>query len=420
MECQVCLQKTDKVKRKLVTCEDCEYQCCKVCITNYMNTLHVPLDCMNCHAEWNQLFLSKNITKAFVKGEYKEHLRNIYYEREMSTLSNCIPYMESEKNVIKIQKEFADNRKAIKELQEKNRDLLENLRNEKAFLSGQSNSATPLQPEKTIDIRGRCPKQNCNGFVTRNWSCVTCDTKVCKSCMEEKLDDHECNEDTVQSIQDIRNNTKLCPNCKVRVFRIEGCSQMWCTHCNTAFDWTTGNVIRNIRFFHNPHYIEYQRNRMDEDIFSKINRTTFDRTFKNRLVIIIRHINHTRDYIEVHDTERSTEILIRKYKIKYIRNQITSDILKLKLEQLSSKKIFSNECNKIIVNFCNQIEKIIQSNLTTKYGEAADKQNLIDHLIDETDHKYFYMYNVVRSSFNKQKNKFNNMLEVVGILPDEN
>ena len=39
---------------------------------------------------------------------------------------------------------------------------------------------------------------------------------------------------------------------------VKNCNQMWCTHCNIAFSWTTGRKINgNI---HNPHYFEWLNN----------------------------------------------------------------------------------------------------------------------------------------------------------------
>ena len=49
------------------------------------------------------------------------------------------------------------------------------------------------------------------------------------------------------------------------IHKIDGCSQMWCTSCSTAFDWKTGKLSTGR--IHNPHFFEFQkRSREHADI----------------------------------------------------------------------------------------------------------------------------------------------------------
>ena len=41
------------------------------------------------------------------------------------------------------------------------------------------------------------------------------------------------------------------------IFKISGCSQMWCPDCHTAFDWRSGAIETGM--VHNPHFYEFQR-----------------------------------------------------------------------------------------------------------------------------------------------------------------
>ena len=75
-----------------------------------------------------------------------------------------------------------------------------------------------------------------------------------------KNDEHECDENDVKSAIIIKKSTKACPSCGVRIARAYGCSQMWCTECNTAFSWATGKVLNTHVGFHNPHYAEWIQN----------------------------------------------------------------------------------------------------------------------------------------------------------------
>jgi hypothetical protein len=70
---------------------------------------------------------------------------------------------------------------------------------------------------------------------------------------------HECNPDNLASAKLIDADTRGCPKCGARVYKISGCNQMFCTACNDcAFDWVTGRIETVI---HNPHYYEFQRQR---------------------------------------------------------------------------------------------------------------------------------------------------------------
>ncbi|NDJ15421.1 MAG: hypothetical protein EBY17_30270, partial [Acidobacteriia bacterium] len=78
--------------------------------------------------------------------------------------------------------------------------------------------------------------------------------------LTELKHNHVCKPEDVESVKEIRQHSRLCPSCKSRIFRISGCDTMWCTQCNTGFNWRTGMVINDARDLHNPHYIEFIRN----------------------------------------------------------------------------------------------------------------------------------------------------------------
>jgi hypothetical protein len=104
----------------------------------------------------------------------------------------------------------------------------------------------------------RCPTTTgCEGFVGLNWKCGMCETKVCKECREVLDAEHACNPDTVASVKALTKEAKPCPKCATMISKIDGCDQMWCTCCKTAFSWCTGQIETAI--VHNPHYFEYLR-----------------------------------------------------------------------------------------------------------------------------------------------------------------
>lgn len=119
--------------------------------------------------------------------------------------------------------------------------------------------AGPSKERKTF-VRA-CPAEGCRGFLSSAWKCGMCNIFVCPQCHEikgEKRDvPHECKPENVETAKLLAKDTKGCPNCGVRIFKISGCDQMYCVECNTAFSWNTGQIAKgNI---HNPHYYEYLR-----------------------------------------------------------------------------------------------------------------------------------------------------------------
>ena len=53
----------------------------------------------------------------------------------------------------------------------------------------------------------------------------------------------------------LNKDTKPCPHCGTMIFKISGCSQIFCVDCHTAWDWNTSKIITGV--IHNPHYYEF-------------------------------------------------------------------------------------------------------------------------------------------------------------------
>lgn len=103
----------------------------------------------------------------------------------------------------------------------------------------------------------KCADPECNGFVSSRWKCGLCDKWTCSDCHEIKSDDdHKCDPDTLATAKLLSKDTKGCPKCQIMISKIDGCDQMWCTQCHTAFSWKTGQIETKI---HNPHYYEWRR-----------------------------------------------------------------------------------------------------------------------------------------------------------------
>jgi hypothetical protein len=108
----------------------------------------------------------------------------------------------------------------------------------------------------------KCPAEDCRGFLSTGWKCGTCQEFFCSDCHAKKAgqkdDNHVCNADAKATASMISKETRPCPKCGVRISKIDGCNQMWCTSCHTTFSWNTGQLLLNT-ITHNPHYYEYLR-----------------------------------------------------------------------------------------------------------------------------------------------------------------
>eukprot|EP00959_Pyramimonas_sp_CCMP1952_P413780 8669924-Pyramimonas_sp.AAC.1 len=102
-----------------------------------------------------------------------------------------------------------------------------------------------------------CPVDGCRGIVMLPaHACGLCTTTLCPHChsvcstastsstsstfssTSEAV--HVCDPKDIQTVAEILRNTRACPKCATRIHRIDGCDQMWCTRCHTAFHWQNG------------------------------------------------------------------------------------------------------------------------------------------------------------------------------------
>jgi hypothetical protein len=104
----------------------------------------------------------------------------------------------------------------------------------------------------------RCVRTGCEGFVSTAYKCGLCEAHICKDCHAVKTDDaHTCAPDAVASVTALKRESRPCPKCAAPISKIDGCDQIWCTLCKTAFSWNTGKIETGV--IHNPHYYQWMR-----------------------------------------------------------------------------------------------------------------------------------------------------------------
>jgi hypothetical protein len=215
--------------------------------------------------------LADHMTKKFMATEYRDHREAVLFDKEKSQLPTVMPYLEAHSLIRRTREKKEELIEERNKINNKIRAMVDTINLNEEFLEGlideseliAANKTDEKKKEKDFSARGHCPRDGCNSFIGAGWACVSCDTKVCRSCLCEVGADprmHACRPEDLESVKIIRSDCKPCPVCRVRVFRVSGCAQMHCTACRTNFDWKTMNIIRG-GFFHNPHYAAWQQSR---------------------------------------------------------------------------------------------------------------------------------------------------------------
>ena len=300
-ECPICLEHFNKSLHKEIKCGFCDYSACKTCTRKYLVSTHLEPHCMNCKKSWEQNFVIRNLNRNWYDNEYKRHREAQLLELEMSKMPETMQAAENTKlqnklimsrftldqELGKIRREKS---KALDQLYEHNEHLkAQTLRKLKEDYERQHMEITNrVQPElariqnlrrendETIQAISRgghaegqskhlhmlCPATDCRGYLSTSYKCELCELYTCSKCHEiigrERTNPtHVCDEDMVKSAEMIKKETKPCPKCGIRISKIDGCDQMWCTECQTAFSWRTG-LVETGRI-HNPHFHQWQR-----------------------------------------------------------------------------------------------------------------------------------------------------------------
>ena len=262
-DCIICCEKTFKN----VICIFCEFESCTNCTRRYLMESNIDSHCMKCKKQWSRDFLDSVLPKTFINKELKMHRENILIDREKSLLPATQHLVEQTIHDRKY-------RKLIKDLNEKRRTLNNelqiiaiNIRDAYTQFYVRDNAGVNEQ-EKQKFIR-KCSAEDCMGYLSSQWKCGICNLWSCSDCHEIKGDTkeakHTCNAENVESAKLITKDTHPCPSCATRIFKIDGCDQMFCTNCHTSFSWKTGEkVVSGV--IHNPHYYEFMRNQKNGDM----------------------------------------------------------------------------------------------------------------------------------------------------------
>ena len=264
--CQVCCEKINNSNHKKVECPFCDLKSCRSCSQKYLLSTMEDPHCMGCKHEHNRELVDTYCSAVFRNVHYRKHRENVLFEREKARLPETQSYVIRELKKRSLRSSYVymyfilgqiDYEPDLPEyaklaLKDEIKIAIMNIYEE---LHGMADVNPVINNEHVYTQT--CFNGDCNGFLDENFVCGICTTTFCSKCHEKMTPTHKCNKDTVKTVKLIKKDTRPCPKCNVLIHKIEGCAQIWCTQCQTAFDWKTGRIETGR--IHNPHYFEFKK-----------------------------------------------------------------------------------------------------------------------------------------------------------------
>jgi hypothetical protein len=228
----------------------------------------------DCRREFIPDFLRANFTNNFLTHKLRT--------RQTGILANISAnYMPQTQQVISIQDTVRTTHAKIQAYAEEMRQLQQKVNELHAEINFYNNNIGQITNGKkpvAYTFTQKCPVDDCAGYLATDDVATTTDTiKYCSLCKKHTCIEcnatvtcptdvapvkgdtpagHKCDPEARRTLAEIRKHAKPCPKCGVYISKTEGCNDMFCSLCNTAFRYDTGVIqTRNS----NPLYAEYVR-----------------------------------------------------------------------------------------------------------------------------------------------------------------
>lgn len=264
-DCAICCFPYNRSTHLPIICEyvNCNNKVCIECTRTYLMSSTTEAHCMECKQPWSSKFMLI-LKKNWLEETYKIHRKKLLLDIELSKIPEAMEAAEISKKVQNEKKYTVDLRKKALLIKEQLNEINHLIYSSDDRIRKITNKK---ETEKKVFFMS-CPSPQCNGMLSTQYKCGICALYTCPTCHdligdkkhneEHPEQEHVCNPDSIASAEAIKKETRQCPGCHNRIYKTDGCSQMWCTGCHTAFDWNTGRKVISERL-HNPHWLEYQR-----------------------------------------------------------------------------------------------------------------------------------------------------------------
>ena len=220
--CPCCVESYNKGARSEVKCYfgDCNYSSCKDCVRTYLTGTTNEPHCMKCRKKWDLEFTKTSLNSSFMQKEYKAHRQTILADRTISQIQEYYPdailmnqRRKDEAEAAVVEKEVDELHKLVAEKYRK----INEIRNRHTKASESAERRKFVMP---------CQTGGCRGMLSTAYKCDLCEKFTCAKCLESiegAKDDHVCVQANVETAEEIRKNTRPCPNCGCRISKIDGC-----------------------------------------------------------------------------------------------------------------------------------------------------------------------------------------------------
>jgi hypothetical protein len=277
MECQICATELNASVRARVPCFACPLVVCKTCVREYLKTSTALPKCMGCGAAFQLNYLVTHLNRSWVNDGLKPVMKETLVAAELAKMPATLPFAEAELERRRLAKMNRDYQARIDKLQAQMTRYTNAMVANRYRMRGEAVPARYLNDLVRDDNGGAavredtkkkfimaCPNGGCKGFLSTAYKCALCEKFTCPDCLVVLGDDHACVESDKLSAELIKKETRPCPTCGERIFKVNGCDQMFCTavndgtRCATVFDWKTG-AVQVGGVVHNPHFYELGR-----------------------------------------------------------------------------------------------------------------------------------------------------------------
>lgn len=412
-ECSICCEKFNKTTNSPINCPTCNDKsiiACQCCAKKYILDNNCDPTCMICKTEWDFEFVNKSFTKVFINKDLKKHKEKFLFEKQLAKMPETQLYAQNLKMIEELEKQYYIIKKQKFELSHKLK--IQSIQQNDILRTIAEIKHGNVESQKKTTFTLKCPVQGCMGFLDNKYVCGICENKICRHCMEIKNENHECDEDKKQTIALIKKDTKPCPKCGQLIYKIDGCDQMWCPGCKTAFSWNTGKIEQG--HIHNPEYyrwmresgqnlqrdpgdIEYDPCQNHRPTYIQIltqvriyfpmikdnerrNIDTIETVIVSNIHRLLGHIDHLRHH-DTHNRQR-IENDERDLRAQYLLKKINKDEFSKKLQMMNKKR--NKECkelniwNLLLIQLNEYLGKIMTRYPSIDEGRYQIKSTLIE------------------------------------------